>query len=71
MLGIAKKIFGSANDRLIKKVEPIVEQINRLEPEIAKLGDAALRARTDEFKERLEQGESLDFCTAQRDRLAG
>ncbi|MBW2715778.1 MAG: preprotein translocase subunit SecA [Deltaproteobacteria bacterium] len=60
MLGIVKKIFGSANDRLIKKVEPIVEQINRLEPEIAKLSDAALCARTDEFKERFEKGESLD-----------
>ena len=60
MLGLAKKIFGSANDRLIKKLEPTVEQINRLEPELAQLSDAALRARTNEFKERLEKGETLD-----------
>ena len=60
MLGLAKKIFGSANDRLIKKLEPTVEQINRLEPEHAQLSDAALCARTDEFKGRLENGETLD-----------
>ena len=60
MLGLVKKIFGSANDRLIKKLEPTVEQINRLEPELAQLSDAALRARTGEFKERLEKGETLD-----------
>ncbi len=60
MFGIVKKIFGSANDRLIKKLEPTVERINRLEPELAQLSDAALRARTDEFKGRLENGETLD-----------
>ena len=60
MLGLVKKIFGSANDRLIKKLEPTVEQINRLEPELARLSDAALRARTGEFRERLEKGETLD-----------
>ena len=60
MLGFVRKIFGSANDRLIKKLEPTVEQINRLEPELAQLSDAALRARTGEFKERLEKGETLD-----------
>jgi len=60
MLGLAKKIFGSANDRLIKKLEPTVERINRLEPELAQRSDAELRARTGEFRERLEKGESLD-----------
>jgi len=60
MLGLVRKIFGSANDRLIKKLEPTVEQINRLEPELAQLSDAALRARTGELKERLEKGETLD-----------
>jgi preprotein translocase subunit SecA len=60
MFGIVKKIFGSANDRLIKKLEPTVERINRLEPECAQLSDAALRARTGEFRERLEKGETLD-----------
>ena len=60
MLGLVKKIFGSANDRLIKKLEPTVERINRLEPELVRLSDAALRARTDALKERPETGETLD-----------
>jgi len=60
MLGLVKKIFGSANDRLIKRLEPIVEQINRLEPELVQLSDEALRARTGDFKRRLEQGETVD-----------
>jgi len=60
MLGFVHKIFGSANDRLVKKLEPIVVQINRLEPEFAQQSDAALCARTGEFRERLESGETLD-----------
>jgi preprotein translocase subunit SecA len=60
MLGVVKKVFGSANDRLVKKLEPTVEQINRLEPALVRLSDAALRARTVEFKERLAKGETLD-----------
>ena len=60
MLGLFKKIFGSANDRLIKRLEPIVEQINQLEPELAQLSDEALRARTGEYRERLANGETLD-----------
>jgi preprotein translocase subunit SecA len=60
MLAVLKKIFGSANDRLIKKLEPTVEQINRLEPELAQLSDEALRARTGVFRERLAKGENLD-----------
>jgi preprotein translocase subunit SecA len=57
---LVRKIFGSANDRLIKKLEPTVEQINRLEPEFAGLSDEALRQRTVVFRERLAQGETLD-----------
>ena len=57
---IAMKIFGSANDRRLKTYRPDVAAINALEPEVAKLTDAELRARTDTFRARLEAGERLD-----------
>jgi len=55
-----KKVFGSRNERLIKRMQKTVDQINELEPGIAALSDADLQAKTGEFRERLEQGESLD-----------
>ena len=61
MLGaLAKRIFGSANDRLIKSLRPTVEAINDKEAEVAALDDAGVRARTAWLKGRLEAGESLD-----------
>ncbi len=54
------KIFGSANDRAIKRLLPLVERINTLEPAVSRLSDADLRGRTTQFRERLEKGESLD-----------
>lgn len=57
---LARKIFGSANDRYIKRQYKTVEKINALEPEIAPLTDEQLRAKTDEFKQRIKQGETLD-----------
>jgi preprotein translocase subunit SecA len=57
---LLKKIFGSRNDRLLKQYFKKVEQINAFEPAIQKLSDAELRAKTDEFKGRLEKGETLD-----------
>ncbi len=54
------KIFGSRNERLIKKLRKIVSQINALEPELEALSDEALRAKTDQFRSRLSQGETLD-----------
>src|SRR4051812_29216341 len=61
MLGaLAKRLFGSRNDRLIKSLRPIVDQINAKEAEIAALDDAGVRARTDWLKGRLAAGESLD-----------
>src|SRR5512143_4068103 len=57
---IASKVFGSANDRKLKKYGPIVAEINSLEPETAALPDEALRARTVEVRKRLEQGAELD-----------
>ena len=58
--GLLKKIFGSRNDRLIRRYSQTVRKINALEPEIAALSDEALRAKTDEFKQRLADGETLD-----------
>ena len=57
---LARRLFGSANDRYIKSLEPLVEQINELEPELEKLSDEALRARTAEFRQRLADGAELD-----------
>ncbi|MBB5220720.1 preprotein translocase subunit SecA [Amaricoccus macauensis] len=63
MMGIgtlAKKVFGSPNDRKVKATRPIVEKINSLEPDFRALDDAGLKAKTTEFRERLAKGESLD-----------
>lgn len=57
---IARALFGSANDRFVKKQFKIVEKINALEPLIEKLSDQELKAKTDEFKNRLKNGETLD-----------
>jgi len=57
---IAKKIFGSKNERVLKSLKPLVQRINELEPEVSKLDDTLLAGKTVEFKERLEKGESLD-----------
>ncbi len=54
------QIFGSRNDRLLKQYRKTVARINALEPEFEKLGDDALRAKTQEFKDRIAKGESLD-----------
>ncbi len=61
MLGkVVKSIVGSRNDRLVKKKGKIVKKINALEPDFQKLSDAALQAKTQEFRERLDKGETLD-----------
>jgi preprotein translocase subunit SecA len=61
MLGaLARKFFGSANDRRIKAYQPRVDAINALEPEIAALSDEALKARTAEFRQQLADGKTLD-----------
>jgi preprotein translocase subunit SecA len=57
---LLRKIFGSRNDRLIKRYMHAVRAINALEPGIERLSDAGLRAKTDEFKQRLAKGETLD-----------
>jgi len=55
-----KKIFGTKNEREIKRVLPTVERINALEPAISSLGDAELAGKTDEFKRRLENGDTIE-----------
>src|SRR3989441_288426 len=61
MIGaLARKFFGSANDRRIKGYQPRVDAINALEPEIAALSDEALKARTAEFRQQLADGKTLD-----------
>src|SRR5947207_1496752 len=61
MLGaLARRLFGTANDRYVKSLGPLVEQINDHESELEQLSDEALRAKTAEFKQRLEDGAELD-----------
>ncbi len=57
---ILGKIFGTAHEREMKRLSPIVERINSLEPQMQALSDHQLRTKTGEFKERLEKGETLD-----------
>ncbi len=59
-LNTLNKFFGTTDERFLKKLEPIVAEINALEPALEKLADADLKAKTSEFKERLEKGETLD-----------
>jgi preprotein translocase subunit SecA len=63
MLGLgtlARKVFGTPNDRKVKSVRPLVAQINALEPQFAALSDEEIIAKTAEFKTRVAGGESLD-----------
>jgi preprotein translocase subunit SecA len=55
-----RKLFGSANDRIVKKHFKTAERVNALEEEVSKLSDQELQARTDWFRERLSKGETLD-----------
>src|SRR5690606_21104440 len=57
---LLKKIFGSRNDRLLKQFRAQVARINALEPEISRLSDDELKAKTAEFRQRHANGESLD-----------
>jgi preprotein translocase subunit SecA len=57
---LASKVFGSSNERKIKKYWPLVAKINALEPKIEALSDEALRARTEDFRARVREGTPLD-----------
>ena len=58
--GVLRKLVGDPNERALKQIAPLVGEINDLEPEITALSDDALRARTDRFRARLRDGETLD-----------
>ena len=60
MLGIAKKIFGTENDRTLKKLRPLVASINALEPQFEGMTDDALKLKTEEYKKRHQDGETLE-----------
>jgi len=60
LTAVARKLFGSSNDRRVRKYQPRVQEINALEPELIKLTDDELRARTAEFKKQVAEGASLD-----------
>jgi len=64
-IGILKTLFGSRNDRLLKQYRKVVAQVNALESTLQSLDDAALQAKTAEFKSRLAAGESLDDLTTE------
>jgi preprotein translocase subunit SecA len=55
-----KKVFGTHNERVLDRIRPIVDRVNSLEPTVASLPDDRLAARTAEFRQRLEKGESVD-----------
>ncbi len=58
--GLIKKIFGDPNEKELKNIRPIVDKINALEPDMERMSDANLQAKTSEFKLRLQKGETLD-----------
>ena len=63
MLGlgtVAKKVFGTPNDRKVKATRPVIDQINALEPEFEKLTDTQIKERTEALAKRAKQGEALD-----------
>jgi preprotein translocase subunit SecA len=60
MLGIIKRLFGTKNERELKKLFDIIDGINALEPSIAALDNDKLKAKTEEFRKRLQDGETID-----------
>ena len=60
MQKLLAKIFGTSHQREMKKIQPIVDQINRLEPEMQNLSDEQLKNKSKDFQERLKKGESVN-----------
>ena len=58
--GFVSKIIGDPNAKEVRRIHPLVDEINALEPDVRELSDADLRAKTDEFRQRLAAGETLD-----------
>ena len=59
-MNLLEKIFGSYSEKELKRINPLVDKIENLEPEMKKLTDSQLKGKTEEFKGRLAQGETLD-----------
>jgi len=57
---VAKKVFGTSNERALRRVQPLIVRINDLEPAMKKLSDVELRAKTAEFRQKLDNGATLD-----------
>ena len=60
LIKLLTKVFGSSNDRTLRRMRKAVEMINRMEPDMEKLSDTELQAKTDEFRARLKKGEVLE-----------
>ena len=60
VMNLLTRVFGSKNERELKRLQPIIESINALEPQMQALSDDQIRSQTQKFKERLDQGEALD-----------
>ena len=60
LMNVLTKVFGSKNERELKRLQPTVDEINRLEPDMQALSDDRLRAQTALFRERLDRGESIE-----------
>ncbi len=60
LLALARKLFGSKNERELKKLDPIIRAVNECEPSIKSLSDEQMRKKTEEFKSRLADGQTLD-----------
>ena len=65
LTNIITKIVGSRNDRILKKLHKVVQQVNQLEADFEALSDAELKAKTVDFQQRLAAGESLDSILAE------
>ena len=65
VIGLLKTLVGSRNDRLLKQYRKVVAKVGAFEPAMQSLDDAALQAKTAEFKARLNSGESLDDIAAE------
>ena len=57
---ILSKVFGTSHEREMKRIQPVVDQINKLEPQMLTMSDEQLKAKTEEFKKRLQNGETVD-----------
>lgn len=72
MFKFLKNLFGDNNEKEIKRIMEIVELINNMEPQFTKLSDASLQAKTWEYRQRIDKGETLDdllpeaFATVRR-----